>query len=461
MIVSISSSVRRVAWPFLWVFALAAFPLSASEPPAAGFERGPDTREISILPSAAGQPLDLDACVRIALSENPELRAATETVAASAESVGVARAAYYPEVSFDGRYRRFDTHVFLPSGLPVEDTTLGATNDWSAGLTIGYSLFDSGVRRSELRAAAAGVEASTQDSRRVGQDVVFSVHRAFYRLSSADAWLTAARARESRARDHLRLAETLQEAGAVPHADVLRARVEHADARLAVVQAESEVTIAQGDLATAMGLPASSPITVRAPDPAPEELLAPDPEDALEKALASRPELATARERIQAAKHHASAVKGSYGPRVDAEVALGTRDSELLPEDEDWSVGLAVRIPLFTGYAKKHRVERAALETKVLEAEAEALTDRVEQEVWAAASDLASAAESVRQTEEILSEAKESLAFSRARYRAGAGTINDLLDAESALTHAESTQVAAVLAYGLANSRLLRAQGEL
>ncbi len=411
--------------------------------------------------AATGQPLDLDACVRIAIDENPLLRAAQEGIGLATESVGIARAAYYPDVSLDARYRRFDTHVFLPAGLPVLNTTLGATDDWSGGFRVGYTLYDSGVRRAETSAATAGLGASRQDALRVRQDVVFAIHRAYYRVLSAEAARTAALARETRAHDHLELARTLKEAGAVPQADVLRARVEHADARLAIVKAEGGVKIAYGDLNAAMGLPASLPIAVLAaadsiPDPADQ-----DAEAALERALARRPELEAARERVAVYEHQAAAIKGSYGPRVQADVAVGARDSEVLPEDRDWSVGLSLRLPLFSGFAKMHRVERAAIEVKIREVEVEALFNLIRQEVWAATSSLTSAVESVRQSEEIRAEAVQSLEFTRARYQAGAGTINDLLDAESTLTQADSAHVAAVLGYREAAALLLRVQGAL
>ena len=83
------------------------------------------------------------------------------------------------------------------------------------------------------------------------------------------------------------------------------------------------------------------------------------------------------------------------------------------------------------------------------------------QEVWAAASELTSAVEAVRQSAELKAVAEQSLAFSRARYEAGAGTINDLLDAESTLTHADSAHVASELGYRLASARVLRVQGDL
>jgi outer membrane protein TolC len=81
--------------------------------------------------------------------------------------------------------------------------------------------------------------------------------------------------------------------------------------------------------------------------------------------------------------------------------------------------------------------------------------------VWAAASELASAAEAVRRSAELRAEAEQSVDFTRARYEAGAGTVNDLLDAESTLTEAEATQVAAELGYRLATALVRRVQGDL
>jgi len=470
------NSARRPGGRLFAALFLVAFPLVASEP---GSPTGADAMPQPPVPtessasaaadpvvgieraSAAGRPLDLDAAVRIALAENPLLRAAAEGVAAAGESIGIARAGYYPEVGLDSRYRRFDTHVFLPSGLPVEETTLGSTDDWSAGFKVGYSLYDSGVRRAETEAAKAGLAASREDALRVRQDVVFGVHREYYRVLSAEAARSAALARIERARDHLGLAQTLKDAGAVPQADVLRARVELADSQLAVVRADGELRTAYGDLNTAMGLPAALPVAVANRTVSISDSGVHDPQESLARALQQRPELAAARELIAAAKHQTAAIAGSYGPRLRAEAALGVRDSELWPEDEDWSVGVALQLPIFTGFAKTHRVERATLEAKILEAEAEALANRVGQEVWAAASDLASAAEAVRQTAELEAEAEQSLTFTRARYEAGAGTINDLLDAESTLTQAQSSRVASELDYRLATALVLRVQGDL
>ncbi len=99
------------------------------------------------------RPLTLATCVRIALDENPTLRAAQEGVAAARESVGMAKAPYYPTVGLDAAYRRWETHAFLPEGLSGmgRPSVIGPTDDWSSGLRARYLLFDSGKRAAQLR----------------------------------------------------------------------------------------------------------------------------------------------------------------------------------------------------------------------------------------------------------------------------------------------------------------------
>ncbi len=410
---------------------------------------------------SAAEELDLDACVRIATDENPLVRAAQEGVAAATETVGVAVASYFPEIGIAAGYRRFDAHLFFPAEVSLRDSNLGATDDWSSAVTLGYTLYDHGQRRAERNAALATQAVFEQDAERVRQDVVFAVHQAYYRVLSALAAKSVAETRLERSNDHLELARLRKEAGAAPRADVLRAQVEVADAELALVRATGAVRVADGDLKTAMGLPVDMPIRIANH----EEAVSPPAEDetavALERALQQRPELETARERIAAATSQAAAIKGIYGPRVGTEASFGWRDSEFLPGDRNWAAGVSVRLPLFTGFAKTHRLSRADAEVRILEAEAQALADRVELEVWTAVSNLAEAHDAVLQSSRLRAIAEESLEFARARYEVGANKIADLLDSESALSQAESAQVGAVLGFRVAQARLLRAQGEL
>ena len=408
----------------------------------------------------ASAPLDLEACVRIAVQKSPFIRAAQEGTVAATEAVGISRAPLYPEVGFDARYRRFDTHVFLPQGMNVPATTVGPTDDWMAGLKASYVLFDSGLRRAELDAANLGQAATEEDARRVLQDVVLGVRQAYYRLLAAQEARVAAGARVARRRDHSRIASARKAAGAAPQADVLRAHVEVADAELALVRAETDVRIAKGDLNVAMGLAVDRPVEIEK-DTASRGAEPPDVSVALALAREQRPEVKALRQRVAAANSGVVAAKASFGPRVKAEGAFGWRDDRFVPADKDWSAGLAVQIPVFTGFASTHRSRKAASEAALKEAELAQLHARIDQEVWTAHARLLEARQAVAQTEVLKDEATETLRFVRARYEAGASSITDLLDAEAVLTQAESGHVQAVLGVQLAGLRLKRVEGEL
>ena len=310
------------------------------------------------------QPLSLDTAVAIALDKNPSIRAALEGIMAAKEASSEARAPFYPDLGFAAGYNRWERHAFLPSGLVRPDIPkiIGPTNDWHTGLQTSYILFDSGQRRAELQAALARVGAAEEDAAMNRQDIILLVHQAYFGLMAAKEAEAVARKKLARAEEHSRLAIARKEAGAVPRADVVRAQVEIADARLALEREASVVRIARGSLNTAMGLPAetSTEINDKYPDVAPPAAL--QIQESLELAIHERPEIKAARKRIEAATRSVTVARSAFGPKVRAEGSFGWRDSELIPHDKDWMAGFSVELPLFTGFSSKHRLGRTKAE---------------------------------------------------------------------------------------------------
>jgi outer membrane protein TolC len=144
-----------------------------------------------------------------------------------------------------------------------------------------------------------------------------------------------------------------------------------------------------------------------------------------------------------------------------AEGSYGRRDSEFRPEDEDWAVGLTIEWPLFTGFFRKHRVDRVKAELSKEEAEAKHLLHKVRQEVWTAHSRFREAFEAIQAAIPLVANAEESLRMSKERYEVGAGTVTDLLDAQTALARAQASQVEAEWDYFIAQAQFQRAAGRL
>lgn len=459
----------------LRIVALVAVLLPASVGSAAG--RGTDAFEESRVAATSGdrgslsprvdpelletvaasreETLTLDECVQIALAANPSSRAARYGVAAAQEAVGEAAAPYLPEVSLRAGYDRFRSHAFFPSGLsrPGLSSTIGPTDDWSAAMRARLLVFDSGRRESQLAAARARRNASQREADSVRESLALGVHEAFYRLLAAEETEGVGEKNLARAQDHRRLASERKAAGAVPQADVVRADVEVADARLALVRLRNVVRVARGSLNTLLGRPVEAQTRIEGesePAPPPEAF---DLQQALDRAARARPDLQAALRRVEASQSAVSTAKSGHGPKVLAEGGYGWRDDRFPPRDEEWSAGISLEITLFSGLSTTHAVERTRADLAREEAEAARQLLEVRQDVWVAHSGVREAYEAIQAAETLVVQARESMRLAQERYRAGAGTATDLLDAQTTLARAEAAQAEARWNYRIAVAR--------
>ncbi|KAF0219187.1 MAG: outer membrane efflux [Geobacteraceae bacterium] len=413
--------------------------------------------------STAAEPLSLDACIRIALDKNPANRAAMETFAAAGEAADAARAPYYPDLSLNLGYRRVQTHAFLPSSInfPGITSIIGPVNQWNAGVKASFTLFDSGQRKAEAQSARASHKASAEDAERTRQGIIIAVTEAYYTLLAAQEAKGAAGEHLTRGEDHLRLAGERKAAGAVPQADVMRARVEVANARLSLVRAENAVRIARGNLNRTMGLVPSLALAIKREEQPVTAPGAVDITEAYAHAMSRRPEIRAAGHNITAGENNVKSAKSTFGPKIRAEAGYGWLDSEFLPQDKDWSLGVSVQWPLFSGFAGVHNTARARADLSRKEAEKEQVILNVQQEVWTAYANLTETYESVQAAVVAKADAAESLRLARARYDAGAGTITDLLDTETAMDNAQVTYVQAMYTHYIALAHMKLAVGDL
>jgi outer membrane protein len=407
-------------------------------------------------------PLTLDACVRIALAENPLIVSANEGINIAHETVGEVRALYYPQITTSINYRRWETHAFLPSGIPaIASNVIGPTDDWTASAKAHYTIFDSGERRAQLLAAKATLKAAGMDFSGIQQDIALNVHIAFYYYLSADESLSVAEKNLKRADEHLRLAKKRFEAGATLEADVLRAQVSVAENKLTLVKAQSLVKLSKGALNTSMGLPVELEISIaqnlQITLPLEEDNL----QNAFDKAVHSRPEISAALERIASAQQKLNSIKGEYGPRLTTDVSYGRRDTDFFPEDKDYSAGLSIEIPVFSGFLKNHRAAKAESEILIEEAEIKRRIQKVREEVWISYHRLKETQEAVNVSGILVKDAEESLRLTQKRYETGAGTITDLLDSQTKLAQAESSRVESQLAFYTTSSMYKKALGTL
>ena len=157
----------------------------------------------------------------------------------------------------------------------------------------------------------------------------------------------------------------------------------------------------------------------------------PDPAAAAAAALKQRPEILAARQKVEVSRQGVSGAKSAFGPRVNADAGIGVRDDSFFPSDPEWTLGVSVDVPVFTGFSLQRKLGRAKADLSRDEALLAGLALNIRQEVWTAAANLQTAGEAIAASEVLVRQADESLRMARERYEAGAGVITDLLDAET------------------------------
>jgi len=132
-----------------------------------------------------------------------------------------------------------------------------------------------------------------------------------------------------------------------------------------------------------------------------------------------------------------------------------------LPSANNYSLGLFLRVPLFTGFKTSNETKSAEAQADAADAGAETASQLVIFQVWNSYYGLATAAEQVRASRDLLESARESAEVARGRYREGVGSILDLLTAESAFASALAQDVRSRAGFLLAMAQLAHDTGRV
>jgi outer membrane protein TolC len=411
--------------------------------------------EIQLQP---GTKVSLGDILDLALRRSPRTRATWLAARAAADELGVRRAELYPTLDLTGTWTRAKSSQVGGTGFAFLRDTYGP------GASLSWLLFDFGGRSGDLGDARYALLAADWTHNAEIQAVVLAVQQAYYRYLGAAAARGALVDSIRQAESNLQAAEERRAAGVATIADVLQARTALAQERFDLARVDGDMRSIKGALATAIGVRPDIDVEV-------EELpaeLAGEPTSReigqlLEQALADRPDLAAARAEALAA-HQRVRKESSDGLPTVGLSATGNRidvDGSDRPAAESYQVQLALRVPLFDGFERRYRVAQAKAEAEQQEAFVERFSQQVMLEVWTAYYALESAGQQVAAGRTLLDSASQSADVAGARYRAGAGSILDLLAAQSALADARAQEIQARAAWFEALAQLQHDIGRL
>ena len=257
------------------------------------------------------------------------------------------------------------------------------------------------------------------------------------------------------------LAEDKKHAGTAAGIDVARAKTREAEETLALLEARNVAQEAEVRLQRVAGLPLDRGVVLKdVPGFAPSD--PPQAEAALQSARADRWELRIAAERFSSARAQWRAEQSQRLPAIvlTGDVGLSGPDPDSRARTTG-SAGVALQLPLFAGGAITGRVREADGRRAASESRLTDLRAQVDEDVRLALIDLGAAVERVDTASEVARLADDELAMARDRFAAGVADNVELLNSQTALTHARDVRVSALARYQAARISLALGLGRM
>jgi outer membrane protein len=179
-------------------------------------------------------------------------------------------------------------------------------------------------------------------------------------------------------------------------------------------------------------------------------------------ALQGRPDLAAAQAEAAAARAGIGELRSDLLPSLRLSATGGRTYATTIPNGANsYNLLLGLSIPIFNGFSRQYDLRGARFEAEAADARTRTLRQQVVYQVFSAYYALQTATRRVRTADVLIASAEQSNEVALARYKAGVGSVLDLLSAQSALANARAQQVDARLAWSVSLAQVAHDAGVL
>jgi len=387
---------------------------------------------------------------------------------AAAQAVVASRAAAdLPIVSAAAGYTRTNHVVEFtvpgPTGVP-RVLYPDVPDNYRTRLDLQWPIYSGGRGDALERAARAEAAAVSAEIAVARADLQLEVARAFWAVVTARAAATVLEQGVARAQAHVADARDRFNAGLVPPNEIASAEAQAARARMLLIEARNQRDVSLADLSRLVGTDPGQPIEPAAALDA-ETGPGAQSQSLLAEAQGARGERRAIERRIEAADEQLAATAASRRPTVAvaAGVDYARPNARIFPRrdawKESWDVGVNVGWTLWDGGRSAADIAASASLASAARQRLEEFDSILGVEIRQRTIDIDSGRAAVAAADEAVRAAAEARRVVAERYRAGAGTQIEVLDAEFALLQSELDRTRALAGVRLAEARLTRALG--
>jgi outer membrane protein len=418
------------------------------------------------------ESLTLSEAIKIAVEQNPEIKAARFQVDMIKSEVAQARSGFFPQIYFTETFNRTTNPMWatgakmLQGNLTQADFDLDKLNDpeainnFTSAVSMSWSVYDGGQTTIGWKQAKQNHAAASLMLKRAGQEVITRTAKAYVNLLLARENLAVIDQTLETAKANLKMVRSRFESGFVVKSDFLRANVRIADLEQQRLEAESHVKVARAMLNAAMGMPTDKPLHLVTPFKKCAETKGPV-EHWITIALSNRPDLERIRYQEDIAKKEIDKSRAGHLPDLELVGNYEINSEDYSDTENNYAIGAVMRLNLFSG----HRISAKTKAAKSSFFRIQQFRKNMELNVGVQARESFLKAQSawkrIQVAKTAVEQAEEGLRIVRNRYNNGLLTIVGLLDAETAYQQARTSHFKALHDYKVARIQLALAAGTI
>ncbi|WP_425057734.1 Outer membrane protein TolC [Sporomusa carbonis] len=392
---------------------------------------------------AAPTMLSLDESVAITLKNSSAIKIADADKEKAAWGRKEAEAGKMPTLSLGSTYN------LNQSG--------GGGSHLNNSLRFSWPLYTGGKLEGQIEQAKQSQKIADLGVDKAKQQAKLDATIAYYDVLEARSIVETNQAAVSNLEAHLKNVQAQYGAGVVAKSDVLRSEVELSNAEQNLIKAKNSYDLAVANLNNIMNIDIGTEVALK--DELRHDKYDKSLEESIALALKNRPEIAQAQAGVDSANAAVKVAAGGKLPTVSLGGSTGWSDSVLPDSNNNWSMSLTASWNVFDAGVTNAKIKQADTTVTKAAEQYEQTKDNIELEVRQAYLSMQEADKRLATTEMAVNKAEEDLYIAQEKYKAGAGTNLDVIDANLSLTQAKTNHIQALYDYNVSMAKLDKAIG--
>ena len=405
--------------------------------------------------------LTLDQAIEIALSDNPTIEVADQTVELKKISDKETVMGLLPEASLSGAYTRtIKKQTMVMMGQKIE---IGIPNQYQGGLTVSLPIFAPTLYKS-MKLTKTDVALAVEQARASKQDLVNQVTKAFYQMLLAQDSYAVLEKSYAQSEANFNIVKAKFEQGKVSEYDKISAEVQMRNLQPSVISARNAVELSRLQLVVLMNIEPEINIVL-------DGNLA-DYEEAVfagvltaDNSLENNSSLQQMDLNTRMLQQTLSLNKQNFMPMVALQFnyMYTCMTDNFKFKEYEWNpysnVSLSVSVPLFK-YSNFSALKKTNIQIAQLMKNRDYTARQLAMQQQSYLNSMAASAKQVSSNKEAITQAQKGRDIAEKLYEVGRGTVLELNSAEVALTQARLTYAQSIYDYLTAKADLDKLQGK-